>query len=110
MSWKRLCAIGDLASDELRKFEVDGITVVAALVDGAAVAYPPLCPHMAEPLAISGVCEEGVLTCTKHLWQWHMKTGGEIGIAERPLLCYATKQEDAEVLIDIVSELVYRHE
>lgn len=110
MAWKRLCAIGDLATDELRKFEVDGVAVVAALIDGAAVAYPPLCPHMAEPLEISGVCEDGVLTCTKHLWQWDMKTGAETGMAERPLLCYPTKCEGSDVLIGIERELTYGHE
>jgi nitrite reductase/ring-hydroxylating ferredoxin subunit len=64
----------------LRKFEIDG---VAAVVAGDRVAYPPHCPHMAEPLDISGVCEDGVLTCTKHLWRWDTETGAEIGMAER---------------------------
>ena len=110
MAWKRLCAIGDLADNELRRFEVDGVAVVAALVDGTAVAYPPVCPHMAEPLEISGVCEDAVLTCTKHLWQWDMRTGVEIGMAERPLLCYQTKHDGSEIFIEIEKELTYGDE
>jgi toluene monooxygenase system ferredoxin subunit len=80
------------------------------LVDGGAVAYPPHCPHMAEPLEISGVCEEGILTCTKHLWQWDMRTGAETGMAERPLHRYPTRREGSDVLIEIEKELTYGHE
>jgi toluene monooxygenase system ferredoxin subunit len=107
MAWKRLCAMGDLSEDELCRFDVDGIAVVAARVAEECVAFPPLCPHMAEPLDVSGMCEDGVLTCTKHLWQWDMKTGAEIGMAERKLLRYPTRREGAEVWIEIERELKY---
>ncbi|HZS83230.1 MAG TPA: Rieske 2Fe-2S domain-containing protein [Stellaceae bacterium] len=110
MAWKRLCALGDVAENALRKFEVDGVPVVAALVEGEVMAYPPLCPHMAEPLEISGICDGGTLTCTKHLWQWDMKSGGELGLAEKPLLLYPVKREGDAVLIDIEQELVYDYD
>jgi toluene monooxygenase system ferredoxin subunit len=107
VAWKRLCAIGDLAEDGLRRFEVDGIAVVAGMVAGDCVAYPPHCPHMAEPLDISGVCEDGVVTCTKHLWQWDMRTGAEMGMAERKLLRYPTRRDGPDVWIEIEHELTY---
>jgi toluene monooxygenase system ferredoxin subunit len=109
MAWHRLCSIGDLAEDSLRKFDIGGVAVVAALIEGECVAYPPHCPHMAEPLDISGICEDGVLTCTKHLWQWDMKTGAEIGMAERALLRYPTRRDGHDVLIELEKELTYGH-
>ena len=77
---------------------------------GAFFAYPPLCPHMAEPLEISGVCDGTVLTCTKHLWQWDMRSGNPLGMAERELLLYPVKTEGADVLVDLEKELVYSYE
>ena len=66
MSWKRVCAAGDVAENTFGKFEVDGIAVIVANVGDGYRAFPPLCPHMAEPLIVSRTYEDGVLTCTKH--------------------------------------------
>jgi toluene monooxygenase system ferredoxin subunit len=107
---KRLCSADDIPENGLKKLEVDGVTVLAAKVDGTVFAYPPLCPHMAEPLEISGVCDGGMLTCTKHLWQWDMRTGAEAGMAEKPLLLYKVTREGNEVWIEIDRELVYDYD
>jgi len=105
--WHRLCAVGDLAEDSLARFDIAGIAVLATLVGGEARVFPPRCPHMAEPLEQSGVCEEGVLTCTKHLWQWELASGAAAGCAERPLLLYPTKCDGGDVWVEIERELAY---
>jgi len=110
MAWKRVCAATSVPDNALLKAEVDGVTLVVAKLGDEFRAFPPLCPHMAEPLELSGVCSDGVLTCTKHLWQWDMRTGAEQGAAERPLLLYPTKCEAGEVLVEIERELVYDYE
>ncbi len=110
MAWKRLCAASSVPEGALAKFEVDGIAVLVARLEGEFYAYPPLCPHMAEPLELSGLCSEGVLTCTKHLWQWDMRSGAELGAAERPLLLYPTRLEAGELFVEIERELVYEYE
>jgi toluene monooxygenase system ferredoxin subunit len=107
---KRLCSAGDVAENAMTKFEVDGIKVIVARIDGDYFAYPPLCPHMAEPLEISGVCDGGTLTCTKHLWQWDMKSGAEQGMAEKPLLLYPVSREGDDLWIEIEHELVYDYD
>ena len=107
MAWKKLCIAAEVPESALKKMTVDGITVVVANVAGAIVAFPPLCPHMAEPLEISGVCDGETLTCTKHLWQWDLRTGAEAGAAEKPLLLYPLRREGDAVLIDLERELVY---
>ncbi len=110
MSWKNVCSLNDLESNSLREFDVDGISIVLARVDDQVRAIPPACPHMEEPLARSGLCSGGMLTCTKHLWQWDILTGEERGDAEKPLLMYETKVEDDNVLVFVDGELEYEYD
>lgn len=110
MSWKRVCSAGDVAANKLKKFDVEGVPILIANLGGEFRAYPPLCPHMEEPLEESGMCEGGLLTCSKHLWQWDMRTGEMRGEAEKPLLLYEVKQEDEDVLVNVEKELIYEYD
>ena len=110
MSWRLLCAADEVAPGSLKKVELDGVAIVVARIGETFCAFPPLCPHMAEPLEISGVCDGETLTCTKHLWQWDMTTGAEQGMAEKPLLLYPAKLEGGAVWIDFEQELVYDYD
>lgn len=110
VGWKRVCGAGDVDVDSLRRFEVDGIPLVVANLGDQFRAYPPACPHMEEPLEQSGICSNGTLTCTKHLWQWDMRTGEEQGPAEKPLLMYDVKREGEDVMVLIEEELQYEYE
>ena len=113
MTWKRVCSTDDVAPGRLASFVVDGVEViVASLADGGFSVFPPVCPHMEEPLATSGICSGPLLTCSKHLHQWNMCTGEAIGPAEndRELLRYDARVENGEVLARIESELVYEYE
>lgn len=109
MSWKRVCAADAVAENSLKTFNVDGITVLLANLGDVYRAYPPRCPHMAEPLEESGVCQGGLLTCTKHLWQFDMLTGEARGPAERPLKMYEVKQEGNDIMVLIEEELEYEY-
>ncbi len=110
MSWKRVCSVSDVASNSLKQFDVDGVRVLIANLGEEFKAYPPLCPHMEESLEESGICEDGLMTCSKHLWQWDMRTGEMRGEAEKPLLLYEVKQEGDDVLVNIEKELEYEYD
>lgn len=110
MPWKRVCSVDDVAAESLKRFDVEGVPVLIANLGGEYRAYPPACPHMEEPLEESGICKDGVLTCTKHLWQWDMRTGEARGPAEKALLMYELKCDGPDLLVDIVQELVYEYE
>lgn len=110
MSWKRVCAADEVAENVLKKFEVDGISIIVANYGNGFCAFPPLCPHMEEPLANSGLMDGGKLTCSKHLWQWDLRTGDILGAAEKPLLFYEIKQEGADLLAFLEAELVYDYD
>ncbi len=110
MSWKRICGTGDVAVNKLQKFTVDGIDIVVANMGGEFRAFPPVCPHMEEPLMDSGICDGTVLTCSKHLWQWDLNTGEKVGVAERDMLLYEVKRDGDDVMANIEKELVYNWE
>jgi len=110
LTWQRLCSAGDLVENQLRKVEIAGVPILVASISGTVVAFPPLCPHMAEPLEISGVCDGEMLTCTKHVWQWDLRSGEPQGLAEKPLLLYPTKREGDEIWIDFERELTYEYD
>jgi toluene monooxygenase system ferredoxin subunit len=110
MSWKRVCSAGEIAENSLKQFDLDGVTIVVANLGDEFRAYPPMCPHMEEPLAESGICNGGVLTCTKHLWQWDMLTGSEQGMAEKPLILYEVRRDGDEVSVFIEKELNYDYD
>ncbi len=107
MSWKVACASVDVPENSLKAVQIDDIELVVAKVGEDYRAYPPVCPHMEEYLESSGLCQGGVLTCDRHLWQWDMKSGKPRGPAEKPLLMYQVKVVDGQVMIFLDQELEY---
>jgi toluene monooxygenase system ferredoxin subunit len=110
MTWKRICRATDVPKNSVKKFTVDGVTLVIANYGSGFRAIPPLCPHMAEPLEESGVIANCTLTCTKHLWSWDLTSLDMLGETERPLKTYEVKLENGEVQACIDKELVYEFE
>ena len=108
MSWRRICAADSVAEKTLKKFEVDGIPVIIANYGEGFRAFPPVCPHMEEPLEESGFIEGKVLTCSKHLWQWDLGTTEMTGSeTEKPMHFYEIKQENGDIHAFIESEHEY---
>jgi nitrite reductase/ring-hydroxylating ferredoxin subunit len=110
MSWKRVCKVTDVPENSLKKFTVDGVTLVIANYGSGFRVIPPLCPHMEEPLEESGVIAQCALTCTKHLWSWDLSSLNMLGETERPLKTYEAKLEDGDILAFIDKELDYEFE
>ncbi len=110
MSWKRVCATAEVPENTLKKFDVDGVSIVVANYGDGYRAFPPFCPHMEEPLVQSGLLEGGILTCSKHLWQWDLRTGDMVGMAEKPLLTYEIKQNGGDLFALIDRELEYEYD
>lgn len=109
MIWKAICKLSELRDAELREMNVDSTKILVARSGERVFAYPPLCPHMEEPL-VYGLCDGETLTCTKHLWQWSLSTGEAEGISEKPLLMYDTKIEENVVYVRADVELQYDYD
>lgn len=109
MAWKHVCSVAGLAANAVKKFTVDGVDVVVINIGDEYRVIPPVCPHMEEPLADSGLYQDGVFTCTKHLWQWNLKTGAKMGEAERDIKMYQSKLEGRDLYAFIDKPLEYEY-
>ena len=109
MSWKEVCDAADVDEGSVREFEVDGIEILVSKMDGELRVYPPMCPHMEEPLEDSAICKGSIMTCTKHLWQWDLKTGEPVapGENDRCMLMYESRMEGNQLMANIEEELEY---
>ncbi len=109
MSWKTVCTTSDISPNTIKQFEVDGIKLIIANYGAGFSAFPPLCPHMEEPLSTAGMLVGPVFVCSKHLWQWDLSTGEKGGAAEKDLLFYEVKQEGTDILVNLDQELTYEY-
>jgi toluene monooxygenase system ferredoxin subunit len=107
MTWKRICDAAEIPENSVRLFDVEGISILLVNYGEGFRAIPPICPHMEEPLAESGVIARCILTCTKHLWAWNLKTLEMQGETEKPLKTYEIRQENGAILANIEGELAY---
>lgn len=110
MGWRYLCEAAEVAENSLKLVDADGVRIVVANYGGGFRAIPPVCPHMEEPLEESGVIANCVLTCTKHLWAWDLRSLDMVGEAEKPLKTYEVKQEGGRLLARVDEELTYDFE
>ena len=74
MGWKYLCDAAEIEPNAIKIVQVAGVRILVANYGAGFRAMPPICPHMEEPLAESGVIANCVLTCTKHLWSWDLRS------------------------------------
>jgi len=61
-------------------------------------AYQAMCPHQ-EVALCDGLYDGSVLTCHQHLWQWDIRTGAPIGLAEAPLESFPVQVEGDSIYV-----------
>jgi toluene monooxygenase system ferredoxin subunit len=110
MVWKVACSEDAIGQNDLKEFDIDGVTVLLARVGEEYFAYPPLCPHQEEPLR-KGLCDGESITCFKHIWQWDVRTGACTGTESRiPLKMYQVRKAAGQVEVLIEQPLVYEYD
>lgn len=75
-----------------------GMKVLIARNNGDYFACQAMCPHQ-EVALCEGLFDGSTLTCHQHLWQWDIRTGAPLGLAEAPLECYRTHIDGDAVYI-----------
>lgn len=94
MTKRFVCRVADVPQNGLREVEAEGgLKLLVANAGGDYFSYQALCPHQDVPLC-EGLYDGSVLTCHMHLWQWDIRTGAPIGLAEAPLQRYPLTVED----------------
>jgi toluene monooxygenase system ferredoxin subunit len=77
----------------------DGMKVLIANSGDEYFACQAICPHQ-EVALCEGLYDGSVLTCHQHLWQWDIRTGEPMGLAELPLERYDVTVENDAVYIE----------
>lgn len=109
MSWKPVEGAEGVLENDMKEFDVGGVSILIARNANGWFAYPALCPHMEAQLAF-GTCDGKIITCMQHLWQWDMETGEPVGLAEEPIKTYPVKFENGTVRVFIEKELKYAYQ
>ena len=82
----------------------DGAKLLIANAGDEYYAYQADCPHQDVPLC-EGLYDGAVLTCHQHLWQWDIRTGAPIGLAEAPLESFPVQVEGDSIYVVAQSAL-----
>jgi toluene monooxygenase system ferredoxin subunit len=99
MTRQLACQVADVPAGALRECELaDGMKVLIANSGDMYYACQETCPHQDVALC-EGLYDGAVLTCHQHLWQWDIRSGAPIGLAETPLECYKTLVENGAVYV-----------
>jgi toluene monooxygenase system ferredoxin subunit len=77
----------------------EGLKVLIASSGDEYFACQATCPHQDVSLA-EGLYDGSVLTCHQHLWQWDIRSGSPIGLAEMPLECFKVEMDNDSIYVD----------
>jgi toluene monooxygenase system ferredoxin subunit len=85
MAKRMVCRVAEVPENTLKECEAEGgLKLVVANAGGEFFGVQAICPHQEVPLC-EGMFDGSTLTCHMHLWQWDVRTGAPMGIAEAPL-------------------------
>jgi toluene monooxygenase system ferredoxin subunit len=93
MTKRLVCRVADVPENGLKECEAEGgLKLVVANAGGEFFGFQAVCPHQDVPLC-EGLFDGATLTCHMHLWQWDVRTGAPLGLAEAPLQRYPLAME-----------------
>jgi toluene monooxygenase system ferredoxin subunit len=99
MARKFVCRRADVPANGMAGFDAgEGLKVLIASSGEEYFACQATCPHQDVSLA-EGLYDGSVLTCHQHLWQWNIRSGSPIGLAEAALECYKVEVEGDGIYI-----------
>src|SRR5882757_3497225 len=75
-----------------------GVKLLVANAGDEYFAYQAMCPHQ-EVALCEGLYDGAVLTCHQHLWQWDIRTGAAVGLAESPLESFPVEVDGDSIYV-----------
>jgi len=94
-----ICLASDIPANGMKSFDAPtGAKVLVAHSGDGYYAYQGLCPHQ-DVCLDEGFFDGSTLTCHQHLWQWDIKTGDAVGLAEAPLERYEIVNEGGQIFV-----------
>lgn len=105
MARKLVCSTADIPENGMKECVAEGgLKLLVANSGDSYFAYQAMCPHQEVPLC-EGLYDGSVLTCHQHLWQWDIRTGAPIGLAEAPLEFFQVKVDGGNVYVETPNAL-----
>jgi toluene monooxygenase system ferredoxin subunit len=105
MAKKFVCRTADVPANAMRQCEAEGgLKLLVANAGGEFFAYQAICPHQDVPLC-EGLYDGSILTCHMHLWQWDIRSGSPVGLAETGLERYDLSVVGDSIYIESKSAL-----
>ena len=99
MARRYVCKVAEVPANGIREFEAEGgLKLVVANAGNEYFGYQAVCPHQDVALC-EGLFDGSTLTCHMHLWQWDIRSGSPLGIAEAPLERYALSVENDSIYL-----------
>lgn len=99
MTKKLICRIAEVPANGMKECEAEGgLKLLVANSGSEYFAVQAICPHQDVPLC-EGLFDGAVLTCHQHLWQWDIRTGAPMGLAEAPLERYDVVVEGGAIYV-----------
>ena len=92
MGKRLVCKVADVPENALKECDTGELKLVVANAGGEFVGFQAMCPHQDVPLC-EGMFDGETLTCHMHLWQWDVRSGSPMGLAEAPLQKYPLSVE-----------------
>ena len=100
-----VCPRGQIPANGMIQCEAEGgLKLLVANAGDDYFAYQAMCPHQDVPLC-EGLYDGAVLTCHQHLWQWDIRTGVAIGLAEAALESFPVRVEGDSIYVVAQSAL-----
>ncbi len=94
--WQPVGSLADLDVGDRREVTLpNGKLILIIRSESGYHACCADCPHQDTPLA-EGTLDGDILTCPLHFWQWNIRTGEKVGIAELPLDVFELREDNGE--------------
>jgi nitrite reductase/ring-hydroxylating ferredoxin subunit len=83
VSWQPVAKLSEIREDEIFPANVEGVDLILMRHEGGVSAYLDSCPHEGAQLSF-GEREGTVLICSRHLWEFDVRSGEHLSRVRRP--------------------------
>jgi toluene monooxygenase system ferredoxin subunit len=99
--FSKVCTLDDLWPGEMEVFEVQGVKLLLCHTeDGTVKAVQLICPHQSFALSEGELIGEKLI-CTKHMWEFDVKSGCGINPTGTSLALYPVKVVGEDVMVSV---------
>jgi len=99
--WITVGKADEVAEGDANAFDVNGVQIAVARVDGALLAFSDICTHRQCNLSLGGEIDGTTIECECHGSIFEMTSGAVVqGPATEPIATYAVTEDGGELKIE----------